>query len=177
MVCVQVRSDLPPSPPSASAIDLTTVDASKYLKSTKKLFTIWPYIIMVIYVGGGIGIGGAIAAKNEQILCSKGYSDKLAGISGSLLYVIGSVASLLFGYLAVKTKNPILVAKVGAILSILATIMMSYFMRLPDQSAAIVASSILYGTFTLGPYPVVLELVVECTYPTDQVSIANTVLS
>ena len=171
MICVQVKSDLPPSPPSGSAVDLTTVDARKYLKSTKKLFTNWPYIMMVIYLGAGMGFFGTIAAKNEQILCSRGYSDKLAGISGSLIYVIGSAASFPFGYLATRTKNPILVTKIAAFLSILATIMLSYCMRLPNQSAAIIASSILFGVFAIGPFPVALELLVECTYPIDQVSI------
>ena len=116
-----------------------------------------------------MGFLGTIATKSEQILCSRGYSDMLVGISTSLLYVTGSVATFYFGYLAANFKNPVLVTKIGAFLSILAAFMMSYFMRLPDQSAAIIASYILFGFFSIGIYPVGLELVVECTYPMDQV--------
>ena len=45
----------------------------------------------------------------------------------------------------------------------------AYFMRLPDHGAYIVVSCVLMGGFAVGAYAVALELVVECTYPVDQV--------
>jgi len=46
---------------------------------------------------------------------------------------------------------------------------MAYFLRRPDSGVAIVASCAALGVFALGCYPLALELVVECTYPVDQV--------
>ena len=40
-----------------------------------------------------------------------------------------------------------------------------------SQKAEIILSCVLLGIFALGPYPVALELLVECTYPLDQVRI------
>ena len=47
--------------------------------------------------------------------------------------------------------------------------LLAYFMRQSGAGAAIVASCVALGVFALGVYPLALELVVECTYPIDQV--------
>ena len=39
----------------------------------------------------------------------------------------------------------------------------------PNQGAAIAVCCALIGFFALGVYPLGLELIVECTYPVDQV--------
>ena len=54
-------------------------------------------------------------------------------------------------------------------MSIVSMCMLAYFMRVPDMGVAIVVTCILLGTFALGCYPLALELVVEATYPVDQV--------
>ena len=68
-----------------------------------------------------------------------------------------------------KTKKPILVCKLSGFVVLSSLVMIGYFMRLPDKKAEIIVSCVLLGIFALGPYPVALELLVECTYPLDQV--------
>jgi cyanate permease len=116
-----------------------------------------------------MGYISAISTKIEQILCSRGYTDQLSGLSGSLILLCGTLASFPFGYLAYKTRKPTLICKACGIVVIISLVMMGYFMRVHDQSLAIVFSCILLGIFALGPYPLALELIVECTYPVDQV--------
>ena len=57
--------------------------------------------------------------------------------------------------------------------SIASMALLAYFLRQPDAGAAIVTSCVALGVFALGVYPLALELVVECTYPLDQVSREN----
>lgn len=116
-----------------------------------------------------MGYVSTISTKIEQILCSKGYTDQLAGLSGSLILLTGFIFSFPFGLLAYKTKKPVLICKLSGFIVITSLVMMGYFMRVPDQGGAIITSAVLLGIFALGPYPIALELIVECTYPVDQV--------
>ena len=75
------------------------------------------------------------------------------------------------GVISYKTKKPILVCKISGIVVLSSLVMIGYFMRFPDKKAEIILSCVLLGIFALGPYPVALELLVECTYPLDQVRI------
>ena len=51
----------------------------EYWPNIKKLFSNWPFIIMFLFVGGAMGYVSTISTKIEQILCSRGYSDQIAG--------------------------------------------------------------------------------------------------
>ena len=92
------------------------------------------------------------------------------GLSGSLILFMGFLASFPMGLISYKTKKPVLLTKLCGIVVITSLVLLGYFMREPNQSAAIITSSCLLGIFALGPYPLALELIVECTYPVDQVS-------
>ena len=52
---------------------------SEYWPTIKKFFSNWPFIIIFLFVGGAMGYISTISTKIEQILCSSGYSDQLAG--------------------------------------------------------------------------------------------------
>ena len=60
-----------------------------------------------------MGYVSAISTKIEQILCSRGYSDVIAGVSGSLILFMGFVASFPMGLIAYKTKKPVLMTKLS----------------------------------------------------------------
>lgn len=45
---------------------------------------------------------------------------------------------------------------------------LAHFMMVPDQGIAIGFCCALMGIFSLGIYPMALELIVECTFPIDQ---------
>ena len=123
---------------------------------------------MFLFIGGAMGYVSTISTKIEQILCARGYTDQLSGLSGALILLCGFFASFGFGVLAYKTKRLILILRSAGVVSILAMVLMAYFFRQPNSSAAIIASCALLGTAALGVYPLALELVVECTYPVDQ---------
>ena len=168
----QVTSNLPPTPPSPSAafsLQQRHTRGREYWSTMRRFFSNWPFLVMFMFVGGAMGYISTISTKIEQILCSRGYSDQLAGLSGSMILLTGSLASFPFGVLAYKVKKPIVIIKSCGLVVFPALVMIGYFMRLPDQAAGIIVSCILLGIFALGPYPLALELIVECTYPLDQV--------
>ena len=169
---LQVTSSVPPTPPSPSAalsMQQKSTRGREYWPTILKLFQNWPFIVMFLFVGGAMGYISTISTKIEQILCSRGYSDQLAGLSGSLILFTGFLASFPFGIISYKTKKPTLVCKSCGLAVITSLIMLGYFMRVPERSDMIIISCILLGIFALGPYPLALELIVECTYPLDQV--------
>ncbi len=86
-----------------------------------------------------------------------------------MILLCGFLASFPFGFLAYKTKKPILICKINGFVVITSLVLISYFLRYPEYGGAIVTSCVLLGIFALGPYPLALELIVECTYPVDQV--------
>jgi hypothetical protein len=45
--------------------------------------------------------------------------------------------------------------------------------RVSNEAVGIALACTFLGIFALGPYPLALELVVECTYPVDQVNNVN----
>ena len=94
----------------------------------------------------------------------------LTGTAGSSILFCGFLASFPMGLISYKTKKPILVCKLSGFVVLSSLVMIGYFMRLPDKKAEIIVSCVLLGIFALGPYPVALELLVECTYPLDQVN-------
>merc|ERR1711971_500877 len=166
-----VTSNVPPTPPSPSAAQAMQQKSSKrsdYWPTIKKFFSNWPFIIIFLFVGGAMGYISTISTKIEQILCSSGYSDQLAGTAGSSILFCGFLASFPMGLISYKTKKPILVCKLSGFVVLSSLVMIGYFMRLPDKKAEIIVSCVLLGIFALGPYPVALELLVECTYPLDQ---------
>ena len=172
MTVLKVTNNVPPTPPSPSAalaLQTTATKGPEYWKNVKKLFSNWPFIILFLFVGGAMGYVSAISTKIEQILCSRGYSDVIAGVSGSLILFMGFVASFPMGLIAYKTKKPVLMTKLCGFVVITSLVLIGVFMRMPDQEAAIIVSCSLLGIFALGSYPLALELIVECTYPVDQV--------
>lgn len=105
---------------------------------------------------------------NFQILCSRGYSDQLSGLSGSLILLCGTLASFPLSVLGAKTGHPILLCKGTGFFVIASMIGLAHFMLMPGQGGAIAIFCALVGIFALGVYPIALELIVECTYPVDQ---------
>ena len=112
-----------------------------------------------------------ISTKLEQILCSRGYTDQLAGICGALIFLAGYLASFPMGFIVYKTKRPVLVCKVSLLICLIFIIMLAYFLPLPNHTPSIIISCVLLGIFGLGPYPIFLDLITECTYPINEVNI------
>ena len=105
-----MTSNKPPTPPSPSAANQVGTKKD-YMKSIKQLFTNRAFIIMFLFIGGAMGYVSTISTKIEQILCARGYTDQLSGLSGALILLCGFFASFGFGVLAYKTKRLILILR------------------------------------------------------------------
>ncbi|XP_040578384.1 solute carrier family 49 member A3 [Lepeophtheirus salmonis] len=164
---IKVKKSYPPSPPSHSA-EMQVKEKVNYLICIKKLMTNFPFIIIFLFLGAAMGYISTLSTKIEQLLCSKGYSDQLSGLSGSLILLWGFIASFFFGFLAIKVKKIVLICKTSGLIVIIFLVLICYVFRLPNMNWLIILSCSLLGIFSLGVYPLALELVVECTYPLDQ---------
>ena len=104
------------------------------------------------------------------MLCSRGYSDQLSGLAAALIFACASISAIPIGLLVYRigSHRGTLVTKVCIGVGLIGVATSAYFMRFPNQTAAIIISCIVMGGFAAGAYPTALELVVECTYPVDQ---------
>eukprot|EP00096_Caligus_rogercresseyi_P007109 TRINITY_DN2459_c0_g1_i1.p1 TRINITY_DN2459_c0_g1~~TRINITY_DN2459_c0_g1_i1.p1 ORF type:complete len:493 (+),score=163.32 TRINITY_DN2459_c0_g1_i1:15-1493(+) len=164
---MKVKNDYPPSPPSQSSASQTR-HRLNYLTSVRRLITNFPFVIMFLFLGAAMGYISTISTKIEQLLCSRGYSDQLSGFSGSLVLLTGFIASFAFGFLAVKIRRIVALCKASGVVVTLFLALVCYAFLQPDRPGLIIASCVFLGAFSLGVYPLALELVVECTYPIDQ---------
>jgi len=81
---------------------------------------------MFLFVGGAMGYISTISTKIEQIMCARGYSDQvkedfflaiaydnkrsyfqLSGLSGSLILLVGFLASFPIGIIGYKTGKQV----------------------------------------------------------------------
>ncbi|CAB4057693.1 MSFD7 [Lepeophtheirus salmonis] len=111
------KKSYPPSPPSHSA-EMQVKEKVNYLICIKKLMTNFPFIIIFLFLGAAMGYISTLSTKIEQLLCSKGYSDQLSGLSGSLILLWGFIASFFFGFLAIKVKKIVLICKTSGLIEL-----------------------------------------------------------
>ncbi|XP_074641190.1 solute carrier family 49 member A3-like isoform X2 [Tubulanus polymorphus] len=71
MTIFGVCSSVPPTPPTASAAEIS----EPFLKGLKKIVKNRPYWIIFVCFGIGMGLFTTISTYIEQILCPRGYSD------------------------------------------------------------------------------------------------------
>ena len=142
----------------------------------KEIIYNWPFLLIFLQLGATIAYCFTIFAQIEQILCSGGYSDQIVKISGSSMIICGFFAAFPISFIAYKTKKSTLVCKFSTVFILIAAIMIASLFRMPDKSAGIIVACVLLGIFGIGTYPLMLELLVECTYPFDQVFIGLKVI-
>ena len=87
------------------------------------------------------------------------------------MIICGFFAAFPISFIAYKTKKSTLVCKSSIVFVLIAAIMIASLFRMPDKGAGIIVACVLLGIFGIGTYPLMLELLVECTYPFDQVLI------
>ena len=102
------------------------------------------------------------------MLCSRGYSDQLAGLSAAAIIVAGFLASFPLGLLAMKTGRLTTVCKVACVPAVVLLGLLCWVLVQPGLPELVLVSCVLLGVASLGIYPVMLELSVECTFPLDE---------
>jgi len=163
-----VRSSLPPTPPSPSAAMAKTAKRGPFLGTIMQLIRNKAFLIIFIFLGGAMGYISTLQTKLEQILCSRGYSDSLAGLAAAVIIISGFIASFPLGYLSIRSGKLILISKCACIPAILALLVSTWMMIQPSMATWVVVICGILGICSLGIYPIMLELSVECTYPLDE---------
>jgi len=170
-----VKNNLPPSPPSASEEqreeEETNTKKMDYIATLKSVWTNKAFVIMFMFLGGCMSFISCLATKMEQIMCSVGYSDELAGLACTVVIIVGAGGTVLFGVLAQKTGKIVEITKLCCFGAIVCVLVLSYLLLKPDVGIYILIAAAFLGLFALGVFPLALELTVEATFPADQATV------
>ncbi|XP_003383915.1 PREDICTED: major facilitator superfamily domain-containing protein 7-a-like [Amphimedon queenslandica] len=151
----------PPIPPTASG-DTPNLPFVKGLKSAFKNVNFW--VLLTTY-GVGAGVFNAVLIIIPQYVCPYGYSNKAAGLWGSLLIIFGVIGATLSGLLISRTR---LYKEIGmiclscTILTLIGFVEVSTIEHIPVALAVLLSVT---GFFAIGFLPVAMELGVEVTFP------------
>ena len=102
---------------------------------------------------------------------SVGYSDEIAGLTCTVVILVGAIGTVLLGILAEKTRKIVEITKLCCLGNIICVIVMSYLLLLPDVGVYILISAGFLGFFAIGVFPLALEVAVEATFPADQATV------
>ena len=102
---------------------------------------------------------------------SVGYSDEIAGLTCTVVILVGALGTVLLGILAEKTRKIVEITKLCCLGNIICVIVMSYLLLLPDVGVYILISAGFLGFFAIGVFPLALEVAVEATFPADQATV------
>ena len=102
---------------------------------------------------------------------SVGYSDETAGLTCTVVILVGALGTVLLGILAEKTRKIVEITKLCCLGNIICVIIMSYLLLLPGVGVYIMISAGFLGFFAIGVFPLALEVAVEATFPADQATV------
>jgi len=174
---LKVQRNVPITPPSASEASEREQNLSKshkkmdYWHTLKAVFTNRAFVVIFLFLGGSMAFISCLATKMEQIMCSVGYSDELAGLACTIVIIVGALGTVLFGVLAQKTGKIVEITKLCCLGAIVCVLILSYLLLMPDVGIYILIASAFLGLFALGVFPLALELTVEATFPCDQATV------
>ncbi|OJJ71026.1 hypothetical protein ASPBRDRAFT_675788 [Aspergillus brasiliensis CBS 101740] len=153
----------PPTPPSASSAS-TNASTPLLPAITQLLRTLEFYLILIpfsIYVG----FFNSVSSLLNQILEPYSYTETEAGIAGGLLIIVGLIASAIISPLTDRYKQYL--ATIRILVPIVAITYIALIFA-PPSPAGIAPSYVvcsLLGASSFALLPVVLEYLVEITYP------------
>ena len=139
-----------------------------FLETLRLLATNLPFLIIFLFLGGAMGYISTLQTKLEQVLCSRGYSDSLAGLAAALIIISGFLASFPLGYAALRSGKLVLVSKAACVPAVAVLAASVWVFGQAGRGELVVAACVVLGVCSLGIYPVMLELSVEATWPLDE---------
>ena len=80
-----------------------------------------------------------------------------------MVIIVGAIGTVGLGILAEKTRKIVEITKLCCLGNIICVIIMSYLLLLPDVGAYIFVSAGFLGFFSIGVFPLALEVAVEAT--------------
>ncbi|KAL4788125.1 major facilitator superfamily domain-containing protein [Aspergillus varians] len=151
----------PPTPPSASS----AADKTPLLPAISQMLRTLEFWLVLIPFGVYVGLFNSISSLINQILSPYKFSETEAGIAGGILIVVGLIASAIISPLTDRYKHYL-----GTIRILVPIVAISHIALIfaPASPAGIVPSYVIMailGASSFGLLPVVLEFVVEITYP------------
>ncbi|KAL2798417.1 major facilitator superfamily domain-containing protein [Aspergillus keveii] len=151
----------PPTPPSASSATTKT----PLLPAVSQMLKTLEFWLILIPFGVYVGFFNSVSSLLNQILSPHGFSETDAGIAGGILIVVGLISSAILSPLTDKYKHYL-----GTIRILVPIVSISYIALIfaPSSPAGIPPTYVIMailGASSFGLLPVVLEYLVEITYP------------
>ncbi|KAI9933012.1 hypothetical protein ASPWEDRAFT_101795 [Aspergillus wentii DTO 134E9] len=151
----------PPTPPSASSVTTKTPlipTIAQLLKTLEFWLILIPFSIYV-------GFFNSVSSLLNQILSPYNFSETQSGIAGGILIIVGLISSAILSPITDRFKHYL-----GTIRVLVPIITISYIALIfaPSSPAGIPPSYVvcgLLGASSFALLPVVLEFLVEITYP------------
>ncbi|OAX83517.1 hypothetical protein ACJ72_02111 [Emergomyces africanus] len=150
----------PPTPPTASS----TIERIPLTKSPLKLIRTLEFWLIFVPFSIYVGLFNSISSLLNQILEPHGFSETDAGITGALLIVVGLVAAAIISPITDRYKNYLLLIKMLVPIIAVCYIGFVFAPRATSVAGPYVVASLL-GASSFAVLPVILEYVVEITYP------------
>ncbi|KAJ5595331.1 uncharacterized protein N7459_001539 [Penicillium hispanicum] len=151
----------PPTPPSASS----AIPRTPLVPALKELLGTVEFWLILIPFAVYVGFFNSVSSLLNQILSPYGFSETEAGIAGAILIVVGLVAGAIMSPITDRFKHYL-----GTIRILVPIIVASYIGLIfaPPSPAGIAPSYVvmaLMGASSFALLPIVLEYLVEITYP------------
>lgn len=151
----------PPTPPSASS----ACPRTPLIPATKRLFQTLEFWLILIPFSVYVGFFNSVSSLLNQILEPYGHSETDAGIAGAVLIVVGLVVSAVISPITDRFKHYL-----GSIRILVPIVVASYIglIFVPSSPAGMAPAYVvmaLMGASSFALLPVVLEYLVELTYP------------
>ncbi|KAJ5606098.1 hypothetical protein N7510_008879, partial [Penicillium lagena] len=155
----------PPTPPSASAAAASAIPRTPLIPAMRQLLSTLEFWLILIPFSVYVGFFNSVSSLLNQILSPHGFSETEAGIAGGILIVVGLVMAAIVSPLTDRFKYYL-----GTIRVLIPIIAASYIGLIfaPGSSAGIAPSYVvmaIIGASSFALLPVVLEYLVEITYP------------
>ncbi|CAL5874713.1 uncharacterized protein PFLUO_LOCUS9014 [Penicillium psychrofluorescens] len=151
----------PPTPPSAAS----AIPRSPLIPAVRQLLGTLEFWLILIAFSVYVGFFNSVSSLLNQILSPHGFSETEAGIAGGILIVVGLVVAAIVSPLTDRYKHYLGTTRV------LVPIVAASYIGLvfaPGSSAGIAPSYVvmaIMGASSFALLPVVLEYLVEITYP------------
>ncbi|KAL4891874.1 major facilitator superfamily domain-containing protein [Aspergillus ambiguus] len=151
----------PPTPPSASS----TVTKTPLLPATTQLLRTLEFWLILIPFSVYVGFFNSVSSLLNQILAPHGFDETEAGIAGGILIIVGLLSAAVLSPITDRFKHYL-----GTIRVLVPIVAVCYLALIfaPPSPAGIAPSYVvlaLLGASSFALLPVVLEYLVEITYP------------
>ncbi|KAE8372659.1 major facilitator superfamily domain-containing protein [Aspergillus bertholletiae] len=151
----------PPTPPSASSATTRT----PLIPTIIQLFKTLEFWLILIPFSVYVGFFNSVSSLLNQILSPYGFSETEAGIAGGVLIVVGLISSAIVSPITDRWKHYLTTIRI--LVPIVGVCYIGLIFA-PSSSAGIAPSYVvcaLLGASSFALLPVVLEYLVEITYP------------